>query len=248
MTTSRTKVALVSGGSRGIGRAVVLRLAQDGFDVGFCYRSGEDAAAQVAKETRVHGVRALPVRADVTSAEEMRGLVARVEEELGPIDVVVTSAGVTRDGPLVLVGESDWDEVLRTNLDGVHHLCRAAVFGMMKRRSGCMITMSSVSGIYGNPGQTGYSASKAGIIGFTRALAKEVGSRGVRANVVAPGLIDTDMADELDEDARRRLLDATALGRLGRPEEVAELVAFLASDRAAYITGSVVEIHGGIAM
>lgn len=248
MTTTRTKVALVSGGSRGIGRAVVLRLAQDGFDVGFCYRSGAEAAAQVAKEARAYGVRALTVRADVTSREEMHALVARVEEGLGPVEVVVTSAGITRDGPLVLMDESDWDEVLRTNLGGVYHLCRAAVFGMMKRRSGCVVTMSSVSGIYGNAAQTGYSASKAGIIGFTRALAKEVGGRGVRANVVAPGLIDTDMADELGEDARRRLLDATALGRLGRPEEVAELVAFLASDRAAYITGSVMEIHGGIAI
>ncbi|WP_131737016.1 3-oxoacyl-ACP reductase FabG [Actinomadura roseirufa] len=247
MTKSR-KVALVSGGSRGIGRAVVLKLAEDGFDVGFCYHSDEPAAARVAEEARAFGGRALPVRADVSKGEEMRAWVGRAEEVLGPIEVVVTSAGITRDGPLVLTDEADWNDVLHTNLGGVFHLCRAAVFGMMKRRSGCVVTLSSVSGIYGNAAQTGYSASKAGIIGFTRALAKEVGGRGVRANVVAPGLIDTDMAAELDADARRRLQDSTALGRLGRPGEVAELVAFLASDRAGYITGSVLEIHGGIAL
>lgn len=242
------KVALVSGGSRGIGRAIVLRLAQDGFDVSFCYRSAEGPAAQLVKEARQFGGRVLPVRADVSRGEEMRAWVARAEEELGPVAAVVTSAGITRDGPLVLTEEADWEEVMRTNLGGVHHLCRAAVFGMMKRRSGCIITISSVSGVYGNAAQTTYSASKAGVIGFTRALAKEVGGRGVRANVVVPGLIDTDMTDKLSEQARRRLTEATALRRFGRPEEVAELVAFLASDRAAYMTGSVVEIHGGIAI
>ncbi|GAA3083857.1 3-oxoacyl-ACP reductase FabG [Streptosporangium carneum] len=240
------RVALVSGGSRGIGRAVVLRLAQDGFHVSFCYRSAEEPAARVAKEVRELGGLALPVRADVSSGEDMRAWVARAEEELGPVDAVVTSAGVTRDGPLVLAGEADWEEVMSTNVGGVYHLCRAAVFGMMKRRSGCVVTISSVAGVYGNATQTNYSASKAAVIGFTRALAKEVGGRGVRANVVAPGLVDTDMTDALGEKARRRLLEATALGRFGRPEEVAELVAFLVSDRAGYITGSVVEIHGGI--
>jgi 3-oxoacyl-[acyl-carrier protein] reductase len=245
---SDTKVALVSGGSRGIGRAIVLRLAQDGFDVGFCYRSAEGPATQVAKEAQEFGGRALPVQVDVSQGEETRAWVARAEEELGGVDVVVTSAGITRDGPLVLTDEAAWDEVIRTNMGGVYHLCRAAVFGMMKRRSGCIVTISSVAGVYGNAAQTNYSASKAGIIGFTRALAKEVGGHGVRANVVAPGLIGTDMTDKLSEQARRRLTDAIALKRFGRPEEVAELVAFLASDRAQYITGSVIEIHGGIAI
>jgi 3-oxoacyl-[acyl-carrier protein] reductase len=245
---SDTKVALVSGGSRGIGRAIVLRLAQDGFDVGFCYRSAEGPATQVAKEAQEFGGRVLPVQVDVSQGEETRAWVARAEEELGGVDVVVTSAGITRDGPLVLTDEAAWDEVIRTNMGGVYHLCRAAVFGMMKRRSGCIVTISSVAGVYGNAAQTNYSASKAGIIGFTRALAKEVGGHGVRANVVAPGLIGTDMTDKLSEQARRRLTDAIALKRFGRPEEVAELVAFLASDRAQYITGSVIEIHGGIAI
>jgi 3-oxoacyl-[acyl-carrier protein] reductase len=248
MSHTDTRTALVSGGSRGIGRAIVLRLARDGFDVSFCYHSAHESAALVARQAREYGGRVLPVRADVTSGQAMRDWVSRAEDELGAIDTVVTSAGITRDGPLIRVDEDDWDSVLRTNIGGVHHLCRAAVFGMMKRRSGCVITMSSVAGVYGNATQTTYSASKSAVIGFTKALAKEVGGHGIRANVVAPGLITTDMTDQLSERATKRLLDAIALRRFGHPEEVAELVAFLASDRAAYITGGVFEIHGGIAL
>jgi 3-oxoacyl-[acyl-carrier protein] reductase len=245
-TMSEPRVALVSGGSRGIGAATVLRLAQDGFDVSFCYRSAREPAAQVAKQAGDLGVRALPVQADISSADQVRAWVGRAEEELGPADVVVSSAGVTRDGPLALMGGTAWDDVLRTNLDGTCHLCRAVVVGMIKRRSGSIVTISSVSGVYGNAGQTNYSAAKAGIIGFTLALAKEVGRRGVRANVVAPGLIETGMTSTFTEEMRRRLEGGIALRRFGRPEEVAELVSFLVSDRAAYITGSVLEIHGGI--
>lgn len=245
---SRTKVALVSGGSRGIGREIVLRLARDGFDVSFCYLSAEQPAEELAKEAGNLGGRVLPVQADVSRAEQMRAWVACAEQELGGIDVVVTSAGITRDGPLVLMEDADWDEVMTTNVGGVFHLCRAAVFGMMKRRAGCIVAISSVAGVYGNATQTNYSASKAGIVGFVRALAKEVGRYGVRANVVAPGLIATDMTGKLSEQAKSRMIDAVALRRLGRADEVADLVAFLASDRAGYITGSVVEIHGGIAI
>ncbi|MFF8725415.1 3-oxoacyl-[acyl-carrier-protein] reductase [Streptomyces sp. NPDC015171] len=238
-------IALVSGGSRGIGRAVVRRLARDGYDVSFCYRSHEDAAEELAKEAAESGTRVLAVRCDVADAEDVRAWYARTERELGPVDAVVTSAGITRDRPLVLMGQEDWDGVLRTNLDGVYHVCRAAAFSMSKRRAGTIVNLSSVSGVYGNAGQANYAASKAGIIGFTKSLAKELGPRGVRANVVAPGLIETDMVGGMPAAALERQLKGVPLGRLGRAEEVADLVSFLVSDRAAYITGSVVEIHGG---
>lgn len=238
--------ALVSGGSRGIGRAVVLRLADDGHDISFCYRDDEQAANTLIKEVTELGCRALAVRADVTDADAVRAWVDRASGELGAIDVVVTSAGITRDRPLALMSDQDWQQVLRTNLDGVYNVCRPAVFDMMKRRSGCVITLSSVSGVYGNPTQTNYSAAKSGIIGFTRALAKEVGRFGIRANAVAPGVIRTDMTDDMTPAGRDRLLRTIPLGRLGRADEVADLVAFLASDRATYITGSVLEIHGGM--
>ncbi|MFF4398365.1 3-oxoacyl-[acyl-carrier-protein] reductase [Streptomyces sp. NPDC001480] len=237
--------ALVSGGSRGIGRAVVLRLAQDGHDVAFCYRSDQDAAERLVKEAAEYGTQVVATRCDVADADDVRDWYARTEAELGAVDAVVTSAGITRDRPLVLMPEDDWNQVLRTNLDGVYHVCRAAAFSMSKRRRGAIVNLSSVAGVYGNTGQANYAASKAGIIGFTKSLAREAGPRGVRANVVAPGLIETDMVGDMTEAARERQLKNVALGRLGRPEEVADLVAFLLSERAAYITGAVLEIHGG---
>jgi 3-oxoacyl-[acyl-carrier protein] reductase len=241
-------VAVVSGGSRGIGAATVLRLARDGWDVGFCYRSDEEAARRVEKAAGELGVRVLAARADVASAAQAKEFVLRTEEQLGPIRAAVGCAGITRDRPLALMEDADWHEVMETNLDGVFHLCRAAVFPMMKRRCGAVVTLSSVSGVYGNASQVNYSASKAGIIGFTKALAKEVGRYGIRANSVAPGLIETDMTAGLTPTVRTRLLDSVALGRFGTAEEVADLVAFLVSAQAAYITGTVLEVHGGIAL
>jgi len=243
---SDTRIALISGGSRGIGRASALRLARDGFDISFCYHSAAGSAGDVATEITALGRRVLAVQADVSCADQTRAWVARTEHELGPVDVVVASAGITRDRPLVLMTDGDWEDVMRTNVDGVFHLCRAAVHGMMKRRSGCILTISSVTGVYGSPAQTNYASAKAGIIGFTLSLAKEVGRYGIRANAVAPGLISTDMTSKLTEKHVSQLTDAIALRRIGRPEEVADLVAFLASDSASYITGSVLEIHGGI--
>lgn len=247
MTASRSRVALVTGGSRGIGRAVVLRLALDGYHVSFCYRSRQDAARELEKEASEHGVRVISQRTDVTDPAAVAELVASTQRELGPIDAVVTSAGVIRDHPLVLLGRQDWNLVLDTNLDGTFHVCRAAVFEMMKRKAGCVVTISSIAGVHGNAGQTNYSAAKAGIIGFTRALAKEVGRYGIRANVVAPGFIATDMTDGLGDAVLERALDRIPLGRLGRPEEVADLVGFLASDRAAYISGAVLQVDGAFA-
>lgn len=243
-----SKIALVSGGSRGIGAAVVVRLAQDGWDIGFCYRSDEAAARRVEKEASEHGVRVLAVRADVSDPGQVREWVARTEDELGPLDTAVACAGITRDRPLALMSDEDWHQVMDTNLDGVFHVCRAAVFQMLKRRSGSVVTLSSVSGVHGNAGQVNYSAAKAGIIGFTKALAKEVGGYGIRANVVAPGLIDTDMTAVLADPVRERLLKKVALRRFGTAREVADLTAFLVSDRAEYITGSVMEVHGGISL
>lgn len=239
-------VALVTGGSRGIGRATVLRLAALGYDVAFCYHSRADAAEEVAAELTGLGRRVLARRVDVTSLPAVQELVEATEAELGPVEVAVCSAGVVRDGAVVLLAEADWHRVLRTNLDGAFHLCRSVAFGMMRRRRGCIVTLSSSAGLSGNAGQANYSAAQAGIVGFTRALAKEVGRFGVRANVVAPGLIETDMTAGLPAGDRDRLLRGVALGRAGRPEEVAELIGYLAS--AEYVTGSVFRIDGGIVL
>ncbi|MQS09018.1 3-oxoacyl-[acyl-carrier-protein] reductase [Streptomyces alkaliphilus] len=246
MTDNTAPVALVSGGSRGIGRAVVLRLAAEGYDVGFCYRSDEQAALQLEKEAGEFGHRVLAVRVDVTDAESVREWVARTESELGPIDVAVSSAGITRDNPLVLMTDEDWHAVLDTNLDGVYHVCRSVIFEMMKRKSGTIINISSIAGVYGNATQSNYSASKSGIIGFSKALAKEVGRYNIRANVVAPGYIETDMTAELSEKVKKEAAKQVPLRRFGRAEEVADLVAYLASERAAYITGAVIQIDGGM--
>jgi 3-oxoacyl-[acyl-carrier protein] reductase len=246
MITMTDPVALVTGGSRGIGRAVARQLALDGYDVAVCYASDTAAAEELEKDLTGLGRNVYVRRADVSDPAQVRTLVAAAQDALGPITALVASAAVVCDRPLVLMEDREWDAVLRVNLDGVFHVCRAVIDEMMSRRHGAIVTMSSLAGIRGNVGQTGYAASKAGIIGFTKSLALEVGRFGVRANVVAPGFIDTDQVNRLPETVREVVRERTALGRLGRPEEVAHLVSFLLSERAGYLTGGVYTIDGGL--
>jgi 3-oxoacyl-[acyl-carrier protein] reductase len=233
------KTALVTGASRGIGKAVALELSRAGASVVVGYGSAADEAEAVAREA---GGRAL--QADVADPEEAKRLV----EEAGDLDTLVNCAGVTRDGVLARMTDDDWRTTLETNLSSVYYTCRAASRGMMKRRSGSIVNMSSIVGLRGNWGQTNYAASKAGIIGFTKSLARELGSRGVRANVVAPGYVRTRLTDAIPEEARDAMLSNTPLGRLGEPEDIAAAVRFLCSGEASFITGEVLVVDGGLGM
>lgn len=233
------RTALITGGSRGIGRAIAAELANAGATVVIGYRAGGEEAEATASEI---GCRT--IQADVSDPDEARRLV----EEAGDVDVLVNNAGITRDGLLARMSDEDWRTVLDTNLGGTFNTCRAVVRGMMKRRSGSIVNVSSIVGVHGNPGQTNYSASKAGIIGFTKALARELGSRGVRANVVAPGYISTRLTNELPEELRNTMLANTPLGRFGDAEDVAGAVRFLASDAASFVTGEVLLVDGGLGM
>jgi 3-oxoacyl-[acyl-carrier protein] reductase len=233
------KTALVTGGSRGIGRAIAVELARAGASVVVGYRSGAEEAEDVARE--IDG-RAL--QADVGDPADA----ARLVEEAGDLDVLVNNAGLTRDGLLARMPDDDWEAVVRTNLGGVFHTCRAAARGMMRRRSGAIVNLSSVVGLHGNPGQTNYAASKAGIIGFTKALARELGGRGVRANVVAPGYIETRLTEAISDEMRALMFQNTPLGHFGKPEDVAGAVRFLCSDEASFITGEVLLVDGGLGM
>jgi 3-oxoacyl-[acyl-carrier protein] reductase len=233
------RTALVTGGSRGIGKAIAIELARAGATVVVGYRSGADEADAVAGEI---GGRA--VQADVSDPDEARRLV----EDAGDVEILVNNAGITRDGLLMRMPDDDWRAVLDTNLGGVFHTCRAASRGMLRRRSGSIVNLSSIVGVHGNPGQTNYGAAKAGIIGFTKSLARELGTRGVRANVVAPGYIDTRLTQELPDELKDAMVQNTPLGRFGSPEDVAGAVRFLCSDEASFITGEVLLVDGGLGM
>ena len=233
------KIALVTGGSRGIGKAIALELGRAGANVVLSYRTGRDEAQQVAAE-----IAGRAVEADVSDAASAKALV----EEAGDLDILVNNAGLTRDGVLARMSDDDWRAVIDTNLSSVFYTCRAAARPMMKRRAGAIVNVSSIVGVHGNWGQTNYAASKAGIIGFTKSLARELGSRNVRANVVAPGYVKTQLTDVLPEDATAAMLQNTPLGRLGEPEDIAGAVRFLCSDAAAFITGEVLLVDGGLGM
>jgi 3-oxoacyl-[acyl-carrier protein] reductase len=233
------KLALVTGASRGIGRAIAIGLAAAGAEVVLGFRSGQDEAEQLAAE-----LDARAIQADVSSAEDAKRLV----EEAGDVDVLVNNAGLTRDGLLARMSDDDWRTVIETNLSSVFYTCRAVTRPMMKKRGGSIINISSVVGVHGNFGQTNYAASKAGIIGFTKSLARELGSRNVRANVVAPGYVKSQLTDVLPEEATAAMIQNTPLGRVAEPEEIAGAVRFLASDEASFITGEVLLVDGGLGM
>ena len=238
------RVAVVTGGSRGIGRAVAIELSRAGATVAAVARS-IDGAAETAKACEGE---AAGYACDVSDSEACATMIQGVEADLGPVDVLINNAGITRDNILLRLKDEDWDAVLRTNLKGAFNTTRAVARGMMKRRSGRIINIASVVGLTGNRGQSNYAASKAGLIGFTKSVAQELAARGVLANVVAPGFIDTDMTAELPEEARATLFERIPLGRFGTPEDVAGAVRFLAGPASSYITGQVVVVDGGMVM
>jgi 3-oxoacyl-[acyl-carrier protein] reductase len=237
------QVALVTGGSRGIGAAVCAELGRAGAEVVVNYTSN----AQAAEEVRAAiGDGARAVQGDVSTMEGATGLVEQVESEVGPIAILVNNAGITRDNLIMKLAEEDWRDVIDTNLGGAFFTCRAVARPMLKRRAGSIVNMSSVVGVHGNAGQTNYAASKAGLIGLTKSLAKELGGRGIRVNAIAPGYISTELTDALPEPAREAILKSTPLGRLGTTDDVARAVRFLVSDAAAFVTGHVLAVDGGL--
>lgn len=240
------KTALVTGASRGIGRAIALRLAEDGANVAVIYAGSADKAEAVVNEITALGVNAKAYRCNVADSAAVNETVKAVTNDLGKIDILVNNAGITRDGLMLRMKDEDFDAVLDTNLKGAFNMIRACYSGFIRKKSGRIINISSVSGIMGNAGQANYSASKAGVIGLTKSVARELASRGITCNAVAPGFIQTDMTENLGDN--NPLLNSIPLGRMGKPEDIAAAVAFLASDIAAYITGEVLKVDGGLAI
>lgn len=241
-------VALVTGASRGIGKAIAMRLSGDGFAVAVNYATNTELADEVVAAIGDTGGSAVAIRGNMADVDDVTATFARVEHDLGPVAVLVNNAGITDDGLILRMDLEQWNRVISTNLTSAYLCTKAALRGMVRARYGRIITISSVSGISGNPGQANYAASKAGLIGFTKSVAKEVGSRNITVNAVAPGFIDTDMTEALGEAVTSRAVEQISLGRLGRPEEVASVVGYLASHGASYITGQTIVVDGGLAL
>jgi len=242
------KTAIVTGGTRGIGRAIVLELAKNGCNVAFNYSKSDDLANELLKEIEALGVKAMAKKADVSDFESAKNMVKEVKDNFGQIDFLVNNAGITRDKLLALMKEEDWDDVININLKSVYNFSKAVIMTMVKQKRGNILNITSVSGIAGVAGQANYSASKAGMIGFTKALAKEVGKANINVNAIACGFIETDMTASLPEEYKQKMTDMTSLKRFGTPEDVAKVAMFLLSDDAKYITGQVISVDGGLAL
>jgi 3-oxoacyl-[acyl-carrier protein] reductase len=242
------RVTLVTGGGRGIGRAIAVRLAQEGARVAISYRSNDAAAEETAELVRQAGVECETFKGDVASPEDVEALMKGVGEAFGSVEILVNNAGTTRDNILLRMKDAEFDEVLATNLKGTYLCTQAVLRGMVRARWGRIVNISSVVGLLGNAGQANYAASKAGIIGLTKSVAREVAGRGITANAVAPGYVETELTGELPEKIKEQILDQVPVGRFGEPEEIAEVVAFLAGERAAYVTGQTIAVDGGMVM
>ncbi len=240
----KDKVAIVTGASRGIGRAIALELARQGASVCFTYLKNEDLASELVKEIEAKGVKALAIKADIKDFNSAKELIKKTIDNFGQLDILINNAGIIRDKALMMMSEEDWHEVIDTNLTGVFNVSRAAIVTFLKQKKGDIINISSVSGLIGLPRQTNYSASKAGVIGFTKALAKETGPFGVRVNAIAAGFIDTDMTKDLKPELKEGMLKIIPLGRFGKVDEVAKVVTFLLTN--SYITGQTITIDGGL--
>ncbi len=242
------KTALITGGARGIGKAIALKFAAEGANVAFSDLNYDAVAEALEAELRAFGVKAKGYDSDASSFDGSENLITAVHEEFGRIDILVNNAGITRDNLLMRMTEADWDLVIKVNLKSVFNMTKAVQKVMLKQRSGSIINMSSVVGVGGNAGQSNYSASKAGLIGFTKSIAQELGSRNIRCNAIAPGFIETDMTAKLPEDVRKVWIEGIPLKRGGKPEDVADVATFLASDLSSYVTGQVIHVCGGMQM